>query len=247
MLRNRRIVLRHEWTPASISGLKLWIDFSDADTLFKDAGSTKVSSDGDAIYQANDKSGNSNNMIRGKSDDLPKYKTNVKNSLSASLFDGYQDYFSVSYNLACTAETIIAVFLYSPTCPAFGRVFTQVTSGGSETSGTHYIPIYKSNANEFASYIGGVRSAHNTNADTWYIYQSIHTGTSLTNYLNETAGSAYSHNLNATWAQQLIGSNPNPGNYFGGYIGEVLCYNSALSGNDLTNIRTYLNSKWNIY
>ena len=24
------------WTPASISGLKLWIDFSDADTLFTD-------------------------------------------------------------------------------------------------------------------------------------------------------------------------------------------------------------------
>lgn len=75
------------FSPTDITGLKLWIDFSDADTLFTDAGSTPVSSDGDAIYQANDKSGNGFHAVMATEADRPAYKTNVQNGKSVSRYN----------------------------------------------------------------------------------------------------------------------------------------------------------------
>ena len=79
------------WTPTNIASLKLWLDFSDSTTLYVDAGSTNVSSDGDQIYQANDKSGNSANFTQTTQQDRMTYKTSIQNSLSAALLDGNGD------------------------------------------------------------------------------------------------------------------------------------------------------------
>jgi hypothetical protein len=76
-----------EWTPASVSGLYLWLDFSDAATMYTDAGSTLVSSDGDKIYQINDKTGTWN-FSQSTEGLRPAYKTNIQNSLSAGYFLG---------------------------------------------------------------------------------------------------------------------------------------------------------------
>ena len=54
------------FVPTDIAGCKLWIDFSDATTLFTDAGSTPVANDGDLMHdipldemiRINDPSGN---------------------------------------------------------------------------------------------------------------------------------------------------------------------------------------------
>lgn len=79
--------------PTSIAGLQLWLDFSDATTLFADAGTTPVSSDGDAIYQANDKSGNSRHATQSSINSRPLYKTGIHNGLSVAKMDGVNDYF----------------------------------------------------------------------------------------------------------------------------------------------------------
>ena len=55
--KSQAAVATSTFVPTDISGLSIWFDFSDTDKLYTDAGSTKVSSDGDKIYQANDKSG----------------------------------------------------------------------------------------------------------------------------------------------------------------------------------------------
>lgn len=68
--------------PTDITGCNLWLDFSDADTLYVDAGTTKVSADAQAIYQVNDKSGVGNHVIQATQDFRPTYKTNIKNGLS---------------------------------------------------------------------------------------------------------------------------------------------------------------------
>lgn len=76
------------FSPADIGDCLLWYDFSDASTLFTDAGTTPVSSDGDLIYQANDKSGNGYNLAQITKANRPEYKINIQNGLSVVMSDG---------------------------------------------------------------------------------------------------------------------------------------------------------------
>jgi hypothetical protein len=62
------------FSPGSLAGLKLWIE-ADPTKLYTDAGTTLVSADGQAVYQANDKSGNGNNLTNNVSGERPLYRT----------------------------------------------------------------------------------------------------------------------------------------------------------------------------
>lgn len=73
--------------PTDIDGLIAWYDFSDADTLFTDAGVTKVENDGDAIYRVNDKSGNGYHANQATLSKRPLYKTGIQNGLSVGRAD----------------------------------------------------------------------------------------------------------------------------------------------------------------
>ena len=73
------------FTPASISGLDFWLE-ADPTKLYTDAGTTLVSADGQAVQQANDKSGLGRNVSNITLANRPLYKTDLaKPSL---LFDG---------------------------------------------------------------------------------------------------------------------------------------------------------------
>jgi hypothetical protein len=73
------------FTPPAITGLVAWWDFSDATKLYTDAGVTLVTTDGDLIYQANDKSGVGNHAVQTVLATRPSYKTARINSLSTAL------------------------------------------------------------------------------------------------------------------------------------------------------------------
>ena len=74
------------FVPTDLASLTAWYDFSDAATMFVDAGSTPVSSDGDYIWQINDKSISGFNLVREDANSMPTYRTNVFGSLSAGLW-----------------------------------------------------------------------------------------------------------------------------------------------------------------
>ena len=67
--------------PTDITGLKLWLDFSDATKLYTDAGkTTPVSSDGDVIGAAEDKSGQGNDATQNTTNLKPIYKIAALNN-----------------------------------------------------------------------------------------------------------------------------------------------------------------------
>lgn len=72
-----------------------WWDFSDASTLFTDAGVTNVVSDGDTIYQVNDKSGNAHHLVQTNASYRPPYKVGVQNGLSVARPDGVDDHWLI--------------------------------------------------------------------------------------------------------------------------------------------------------
>ncbi len=93
------------WTPTDLGAtLKGWWDFSDASTLFTDAGTTPVSADGQAIYQANDKSGSNLHLTQATAANRPLYKTAVANGQSVARFDGVND---VLFRAAVTGSALV--------------------------------------------------------------------------------------------------------------------------------------------
>jgi hypothetical protein len=74
--------------PTSLAGLQLWLDASDASTLFDaTTGGSLVTADG-GVARWEDKSGNARHMTQGTSGSRPTRKTAIQNSLAVLRFDG---------------------------------------------------------------------------------------------------------------------------------------------------------------
>lgn len=234
------------WTPASISGLKLWIDFSDVNTLFTDAGSTNVSSDGDLIYQANDKSGLGNHLTQSTEGYRPAYKTYIQNSLSASLYDGADDNLIRGDSLGLSGSPLMTVIIVAKDVGDDGYLFTIGTGTGgiiafANSGGASY---RYGNGNE----IFGTASFASTSICSWVRKATTYAGQEY--YHNGSSISATSSS-SGTSTPTVPDNNTQVG-YIGpaapgAYIMEVVVYSGVLSEANRQAVEVYLNSKWNVY
>ncbi len=75
--------------PDDISGLTLWLDSNDINTLYQDSGkSTPVTSDADPVGCWADKSGSGYDFIQGTAGEQPTYKTGILNGKAIVRADG---------------------------------------------------------------------------------------------------------------------------------------------------------------
>jgi hypothetical protein len=79
------------FSPANVSGLKLWLDAADSSTMLQSSGGAAVSSNGDPVGVWLDKSGNPYHATQSDGTRKPSFRTNVKNSRSVLRFDGSND------------------------------------------------------------------------------------------------------------------------------------------------------------
>lgn len=87
----------------------LWLDFSDASTLYTDSSrTTLVASDGDVIGGVTDKSGSGKHFTQTDGTAKGLYKTNQQNGKSCIRFDGVNDYLS---NASFALSQPFSVFL----------------------------------------------------------------------------------------------------------------------------------------
>lgn len=235
------------FVPTDISGCVLWYDFSDADTMFTDAGSTKVANDADLIYQINDKSGNGYNASQSSAGSRPAYKINIQNGLSTGYFNN--DKLSLSDTLRASLDKTVTYFGVQ-----------RYDAGAQDGFGTRYYT-----ANEFLYYAyDGTRYRFNwgTNIATepsstctlqdFYIKgfkwnspaQRVDLyNNGVTSVANGTPALNASLAGNATNPLTLGAVNSGGIQYFA----ELVVYTAALSDNDMTRVVTYLNNKWAIY
>jgi len=235
------------FVPTDITGCAVWIDFSDANTLFTDAGSTKVANDDDAIYQANDKSGNNVNAVMSDSLYRPKYKPNIQNSLSAGLSSG-SNLLLHNYPLgAATDFTVFAAAKYTSLRDYDGLFGGNWSAYNFHTSsnGTCYAGTNSSNRIVTAS--GYVEANANI------VIALIKSGTSSGNLSLYNNGGAAVVNTgktapNPSSASVAIMNYANAtSNSLVGYLYEYIVYNTALSDTDRGTVTTYLNTKWSLY
>lgn len=258
--KSQAVIAASTFVPTDISGCKLWLDFSDADTLFTDAGSTKVSSDGDAIYQVNDKSGSSNHFVQADSNKRPLYKTNILNSLSACLFDGSNDCLTKTNNWTDYDKATLFI-AYTSSASATKVFFEHGNAGGGNGYGQW--SEYHSSNRKVISIISGTggtqysfytsTAAITTKGILSVTFDIALASNEIVSYINGSGGGSYGTNNNPTGTLGNLRTNLGARNDgasfpFSGYMYEVVLYlGSVLDSTNLGIVNTYLNNKWAIY
>lgn len=237
------------WTPASLSGLSLWLDASDASSLYDaTSGGSLATADG-TVRRWQDKSGNARHATGSAG---PTRKAASINSLDALLFNGSTNGLSVAGNLYGTSGyiTMFAVVRkasvnttamiasqdnsnVSPRTYQFLRVGDTALQGIWFTSGPN---------TRVASATATV-SANTTFLATLRIGSS---GGAVS--LNGAAGSVVSDtsNILTTSENTYIGSYAYTGNEWDGHICELVAYDTALSDANKATVESYLMTKWGI-
>lgn len=230
------------WSPTDESGLTVWIDGADETTLYVDAGSTLVSSDGNAVYQANDKSGNGNNVVQTGAANRPLYKVNIQNGLSCLFFDGSNDSMvSAAYSSELSQPNTIFAVAKSLEAATQSHV---VQDGIASTKRQQ--TYYRYNEGKYMSMYGG---GFVENSQSWpsvfIVLASLFNTTSSALYINGASiasGNAGTHGMTGV----TLGADYSPNAFFDGYIGELLIYDGDKSG-VLSTVLSYLNNKWAVY
>lgn len=226
----------------------LWLDASDATTLFTDvAGTTPVTADGDRINCWKDKSANAKDFTASNGAYRPTYKVNIINGKSVARFDGGDEHvrngvINGGSNLTMfivakpTTNTPIALF---QTCPYTDNGAINYEAGYIDWStGKPKFSLGLANANLFlitlkfslaparkiVYYLNGTWVSDNTNASTtamvWGVQVTHYTTVGAINYA--TAGA------------------------YGGDICEFRIYNTALADGPRAAVENSLKAKWGI-
>lgn len=228
---------RPKGLPLSIPGLQLWLDASDASTLFQNSnGTTAATADGDPVGYWGDKSGNARSFSQNDGTRKPTFTQQItQNNKPGIIGDGVGDYLqSAASGFLVQPHTYFLVVKTFSTSRLIDRIVDGLNDAGN---------------------LGGWESAK------WVMYSGIATfsGTRTTSTTLVTAkfdGSFSSLRTNGSlnFGPVNIGTaNPTTMTVFGkstdtGYLAiyEFLAYNSISDANRNL-IESYLNAKWSIF
>lgn len=241
------------FSPLGISGLQLWLDSSDGNTLYDStSGGSIVSADGSAVKRWEDKSGNARHATEATN--APTLETAEKNGLNVLNF-ATSKYITSSFStITFTSQTIFFVFKFSTSGLSFCRYFTQgaVGSNDFDLSG-NYIPLLRNGTtNQVAIFDAGVGAQCTINAtnNDWYVARIRHSGSSVSIKMNGSESASYNDSLNRSIGIFRIGSDYASGGgatqHSNTMISESIVYNKNLTDSESDLVTNYLYSKWAI-
>lgn len=237
------------FSPADIADLQLWLDATDASTLFQDtAKTTSASSDNDPVGCWEDKSGNGFDFDQSTSARRPTLDTGTM-SLN-------------SLNLVPTADSGGGQWLENSTCTDTITLFQVLqynsnSAGVSFGIGASYNGYFTFNSSLTTNYVAAALSGFRTVGDS---YSRIASGNDaiisgdLVNFLRENGtqyavNSGYNYTSNANNIGSYIGRRGlSIGDHkpFNGNVGEVIAYERRLSSTEIGQVESYLSDKWSI-
>lgn len=235
--------------PNPPTGMRAWYDPSDINNLWQNNNKTNpVTADGDPVGYMIDLSGNVFDVASAGAPYNLGYATNAINGLSA-LQNNFAGPFTYLGNFA-------NVFINGP------FTFSYVVKRRPEVYAGRYVVIGAKNWNSnYESRVFGKDPATNyTLYDTFSqscLYpEQLFVGTTnvvvhrydgfnLLTWINGVQTTSFSPQTNNSGDNRLlIGSNPFGGEGLDCYIGEVVYYDSALSGGNIDQLNSYLVGKW---
>ena len=245
------------WTPSAIA-TALWLDASDASTLFDATSGGNFVAPGGAIARWEDKSGNGRHFTQSTLGNRPLRAVANENSLNVVSFDGtshrllnttaallrnisgYSVYFAgKSTTVGATEQTAFQVFTSSSNSRFIA--VKLITTGFARIGGRRIA------ANSFA----GIDGISHVNQSAIWSGVVNHSTTTLTGWIN---GTQFGNNTSF----QTIGSTENDAgdayiggsgiatNFWAGTIFEIVVVHSAASVSDRQTIEGYLAWKWGL-
>jgi hypothetical protein len=215
------------FAPTDIAGLQLWLDASDASSVTLDGSNN--------VEQWNDKSGNARHATQATALLRPAYSTAAVNSLNAVTFNG------TSHRVATGS--------FSVSQPYTLCVVISSTNNGSfrvmfESSSPRMSLFSQSGTSLFYNAGSDISGSVTISTNVARLITGVFAGASSSLRFDKSAVSTTSPGTNAIGGGCTIGSTPSGTFPFAGSICEILLYNTALSGTDLTNVESYLSSRW---
>ena len=219
------------WSPSSLSGLALWLDAED---------STTITQSGGYVSQWNDKSGHGRHFTQSGADSI-KPLTGGSVGTGAALIMGAR-YLSASLTTIASQPLTIAMAVKTVTYEAnvnlidarSGRVLVEAAIGA-----------------RWRVYAGGLLDrTPSPSAGTSYALVAIISGASSLIRTNGAqvgaAGFAGTSSLGSSSPNTVYVGRGNDAVGGENHIGEVIVCAGALSGGDLTNLESYLMTKWGL-
>lgn len=225
--------------PTSVSGLKVWLAADHwQSNLFTDSSlATPVAKDNDPIGGWKDLSSVGNNPVQATAGNRPLFSLGGGvNGLPGVLFNGTSNYLQHSYGSS----------LSQPSTAFFVCFFTHnnegfVIDGLSGARNAFGIEISSNDINMYAGTALGYVDTGPVSGQ----WTTVFNGAS--SILRKNGSQVASGNAGTQAASGLtVGADFAPGDYFQGYIHEILIYNANITGSNLTNIEGYLANKWGV-
>ncbi len=230
------------FTPASIAGLRVWLDFSNLSTITKDGGNN--------VSAVSDLSGNGFTFAQGTGAQQPLWVSAARNGLDVLQFDGSNDMLSANTVTDLTEYTIVMV-----TKPTSNRQYNTLIGSNTQTSGQMTFEIGSQTNLDFYVIGSGAVAGTGSNSfptNTWQRVSATYSATGGGNagptvvYLNNVSsatGNTSGSRLEAT--NMTLGYDGGAGFYaYAGQIAEVIIYDNVISAGNRTSLDAYLVTKW---
>ena len=223
------------FTPDNLSGLTLWLDASDTNTLWEDTSATTTATT--VVGRWDDKSGNGNNATQSNASYKPTTGTRTINGLNVIDFDGTDDAMALPSALYTLPNGDHTVFIVSQK----DSTGNMVSLWGDSTGGDWGYYWQESNV---TSYGGGKSVAQSITGDILHhIYGSRQDSISRDSFFDGQQNFAGA-SANTTVTSMYIGVNPPNVLYTNGTYQEIIAYNRRLTDSEMVLVGAYLAQKW---
>jgi len=228
--------------PKTISGLQLWLDANDKNTIFdNNTGGSLITTNGGLIGRWEDKSGNGRHALQSSSIIRPTLNLNIQNNLNCVRFDGTK-YFSSINTSSATSAFIICVFKIDddpPTSTTFaGHPFGTVSDASSHAPWVDGI-IYET------TFTSSRKTTSNPSASlTLFTMYSVQSQSN--SFISKINTAEFFNTASNTFQNTSIFQNSSTW-LLKGHIGEIISYSPIPSIADIEKIQMYLNAKWRVY
>lgn len=237
--------------PTAISGLVAWYDFSDLSTLFQNTiGTTPVTTDGQSIARANDKSGNSRVQLQGGVG-APVWKANITGGKGVARFTGVNEWLTASafQQSAAGGGTLIVVAKFDAYSAGTQTAAGQLSNG---TPSSTTVCISRGSANTASGRAYDGTSANSTDTETasdaaFHVFTLTRGGIGQILLRVDGVGSATAANFApATTSQPFnIGSRASSSaDLMIGDVAEVLLWDNNIGATSYAAVELAMKAKW---
>lgn len=229
--------------PVSLKTFSTWTPLVFRPLLWFDASQETYNND-DSVTVITDKSGNGRNATPPLAANRPLFKTNIKNSQPAFLFDGTNDYASIPHSSALVLDQLTILSVVNIDDFSGNRA---ILDKGEDTNYT----LQQAGTSIRFDYVGTAANVA-TNTPGWIIAGgTMNVSNNLFCIRNYTKSSSASTSSTPTGTPDIyigasggISGGGTAQNFWPSYISEIIMFDRELSPSELVMMQDYLTEKW---